>query len=281
MSQDYTKSRAAPGSQGEWFPNAQKDSAWGRLEPLVGAEQLRTFLFVPLVSAVKDPTTGKRRELTNPDLDDIIREAVAQIEVQLSMTVFDTQFQERHPFDRFDYQSYGYLRLKQKPCASVERLAVVQNSGEAIYVVPNEWISVGNLNRGQINILPSTVALASNGENATVNGALTFIMIMMQQGWVPDFWEVTYTAGFRDGLLPQALNSLIKYVAGIEVLSRLAATYAGVNSASLSIDGLSQSSSGPGPQLYETRIKQMSDQRDKLFRRWKVLIGQRMIVGQI
>lgn len=280
MSQDYTKSRAAPGSSGEWFPNAQKDSAWGRLVPLLGPQELRTFLFVPLVSAVKDQH-GKRREMSDSDLADVIRESVGLIETQLSMTIFDVQYQERHPFDRFDYQSYGYLRLRQKPVASVERLAVVQNSGDAIYVVPNEWISVGNLHKGQINILPSTVALASNAENAAVNGALSFIMIMMQQGWVPDFWEVTYTAGFRDGLLPDALNLLIKYVAGIEVLSRLAATYAGVNSASLSIDGLSQSSSGPGPQLYETRIKQMSDQRDKLFRRFKAMIGNRMMVGQI
>ena len=108
-----------------------------------------------------------------------------------------------------------------------------------------------------------------------------FLNILGQKPWVPAFWGIEYTTGFQNGQVPVIVNDLIGTIAAQRVLSMLAATYARSNSTSLSIDGMSQSISTPGPQVFKVRLDELAEQRKLLTNKVKKLFQQKFIVGNI
>jgi hypothetical protein len=87
-------------------------------------------------------------------------------------------------------------------------------------------------------------------------------------------------AGFDEGKLPKVMNEIIGMSAAIDVLSMLSTTNKS-NSHSLGIDGMSQSISGQGPQVYDGRIKQLEEQRRLLMNKVKSLFQLNLISGTI
>src|SRR6185436_18720658 len=105
--------------------------------------------------------------------------------------------------------------------------------------------------------------------------------ILGNKPWVPAFWGMEYTTGFKDGLIPVFINDLIGTIAALRILSMLAATYAAANSSSLSIDGMSQSISTPGPQLFKLRIDELTAQRDLLVKKVKKIFNMKFVLTAI
>jgi hypothetical protein len=159
--------------------------------------------------------------------------------------------------------------------ASIESMTVTPSDELDIYEVPLDWIETGNLHRGQVNLIPLTIALTKQGSltpTATTGGAL-MLSLLGYSSWVPAFWKVKYTVGFPSGKVPKVVNNLIGCVAAIEVLSLLASTYAKNQSGSLSIDGMSQSISTPGPQIFTQRIADLTAKRVLLTKKLKTWAG--------
>jgi len=90
---------------------------------------------------------------------------------------------------------------------------------------------------------------------------------------VPALWQATYTTGFKEGRIPSAVNQLLGVIAAMEILSMLAITYSRSSSASLGIDGLSQSVSTPGPALFDVRIAALGEKRKWLVSKLKRQFG--------
>jgi hypothetical protein len=277
---DYTKSKSGPGVL---FPTNALESSWIKVEPLVTPEQIRSrHLFgIPLVSGMKDPLTGKSQVYTDDLIKDTIDRAVAIVEAETHLDIFPVQHQEKHPFDRQEYQSFGYFRVRHRPVSSVQKLAITPPSGQELYIVPNEWIETGYLVHGQINLIPLGNAIAYGNVAQVGSGGALFLNVFGQQPWTPAFWAITYTSGFPDGMIPKILNELIGVVAAMEVLGALAATYAKSNSHSLGIDGLSQSISTPGPQLFAQRMQELGEKRRMLSKKLKALYGQTIFSGNV
>lgn len=280
MSLDYSDSKYPVGSTaGEIYPqNAKDTTGWNRLEPLVSAQILKTrHLFgIPLVSMVPNPVTKKRQELTDDIINDLIQMAVSKVEELTGTMIFPCQFREKHPFDRNTYDSFGYMRVHNRPVSSLERITITTSNGADIFAVPLDWVETAYLIRGQINIIPMTIS-TPDGNNVIAatqsGGGAAFLAFLSYKGWIPAFWQIEYTCGYKDGTLPKIINNLIGIVAAMDVLSMLGATMAISTSASLSIDGLSQSSSGPGPQVYATRIADLEKERDKYVKIVKRMCG--------
>jgi hypothetical protein len=76
------------------------------------------------------------------------------------------------------------------------------------------------------------------------------------------------------------VNELIGTIAAIAILSEIAATFI-YNSQSQSQDGISQSSTGPGPRIYQLRIEELMLKRDELTRKLKAIFSTRLFVGNI
>lgn len=263
---DYTFSKDGIGRTG---PDNVSQSAWKRVEPLVTPTQVKNrFLFgIPLVSAMKDPLTGKPQVYTEDLIKDTVERAVAMAEQETGIDIFPNVNNEKHPFDRVEYESFGYFKLRHRPVASIEKLSITPPSGTDIYTIPQEWVETSYLHRGQVNLIPLGNSIAYGTPAAVGSGGALFLNVLGNQPWIPAFWLTVYTSGFPDGQLPIIVNELIGCIAAMEVLSALAATYAKSTSHSLGIDSLSQSVSTPGPQLFKTRFDDLALKRTTLVKK--------------
>lgn len=280
---DYTATKDALGGV---YPFGAIASTWDRLEPLLSAEQLvGRFLFgIPLVSQTPNFLTGKVDVITAPFINDLITGAVSSIEEETHCSIMPTQVRERHPFDRFEFASCGYFRVRQRPCASIQELAIESSSGDKFFVMPLDWVETGFFHQGQLNILPLSPASASSVGNSIVTGgpaAAIFLSILGQSGAIPAYWTITYTVGFPDGLLPRMVNDLVGIQVAMDLLSMLGATNARTNSTSLSIDGMSQSVSTPGPNIYAVRIQDLATRKAMLAKKLKAKVGQNLFSGNV
>lgn len=280
---DYSNSKGAFG--GVYPETSVGGAAWKRTEPLITPQQLRRrmLLGIPLVSFMKDPITGKPIVVTDDDLQDFIVRAVAMAETETGATIFPEQFNEKQPFDRNEYESFGFFKLMKRPVSSVEEFAVTPANNIDVFSVPLDWVETSYLVRGQLNIVPLTIALTAGGGvvNSQGGGGAVFLSILGNKPWVPAFWRIKYTAGYPDGAIPIIVNELIGSIAAMDVLSQLAATYARSSSASLSVDGLSQSVSTPGPQIYVQRCQELAETRKKLVKKIKTMVGLNIFSGNV
>jgi len=278
---DYNNSRFAPGAA---FPENAIEVSKQDLEPLLTPAQLKVrHLFgIPLVSAVKDPITGKPHILTDDMVLDIINGAVSTAERELRIDLFPVKRREKQPFDINLYNQFGYFQLEHRPCTSVDKLSVTPSNQLDVYVVPNDWVEGAYLNRGQVNIIPLTVAFVQGTYiPQQSSGGAAFLQILGNRAWIPAWWQIEYTSGYPDALMPRTVNEYIGTIAAMEILSMLAATYARSTSHSLGIDGYSQSVGTPGPQIFAQRITDLQDKRKRLHNKLKALYGFKILSGTL
>lgn len=258
-------------------PDSAIDQAdWQHAGPLVTAQQLRDeFLFgIPLVSPNRDPITGKAAVMTDPLVDKIIKKAVTIAAQECRIDIMPVQRVRKLPFDRAEYEAWGYMRLPERPVSSLDSLQVVPSNEQAVYTVPLEWVDAIHLRQGMIFIIPLTVVMANGGVvNSQSAGGALFLSLLGNKPWVPAFWEVTYTSGFRSGAIPVIVNELIGTIAAMTVLSQLAAAHAMDSSFSLGLDGASQSISTAGPEIFAQRMKELADDRQKYVKQIRAWAG--------
>lgn len=280
---DYTNSSVDPRST---YPeNAIDTQEWSRVEPLLTSELLtRRFLKgIPLVSSQKNPLTNKYDVWDEEDLKDVIFRSVSQVEMDAKIDIFPVKRSEKQAFDRNEMIDLGYMRLNHRPILSVDKLSIAPGNSPDILVIAKEWVSHADFPRGLIRIIPTINTIVSGGyipANGSVGQGSAFVALMGGLPWIPAFWTVEYTTGFNNGNIPRVLNELIGCYAAIEVLSMLATTNK-ASSQSLGMDGLSQSTSNAGPQVYDGRIKVLDDRRKQLLGKFKALFGGKFILSNI
>jgi len=215
-------------------------------------------------------------------IEDEIGDAAAKVEFETGLTIFPTSFEEKPPFDKHLYESFFYLKTKNRPIMSIEALRVTPSNEQDIFEMPIEWVETANLHRGQVNVIPYSIALTRQGTAVPATGSgPAFLSVFGWRNWVAAFWRIQYTAGFPSGKIPKVVNELIGVVAAMEILSMLASTYGKGQSSSLSIDGLSSSTSSPGPEIFTRRLKDLADKRVWLTSKLKAWAGLKLAVGTI
>lgn len=269
---DLTNAKIPPGAI---LPeNAIADSRF-TLEPLMTVQQLTTrYLFgIPLVSPYIDPVSKKRPVMEPAMIQDIINGAVSLAETDLKIDIFPVLRKEKDAFDINLYNSLGYFMLPHRPCSALIKLSVTPSNEQDVYVVPLQWVEGAYLVRGQFNIIPLTVAFVQGTYiPQQSSGGAAFLQILGNKSWIAAWWQYEYISGYPGGSIPRVVNDYIGVLAALEILGMLSALYR-TNSHSLGADGLSQSVSGPGPQLYLPRIKQLEEKRNKLMGQIKAWYG--------
>lgn len=274
---DYSDSKA---TIGDVYPVHATDASSPRLEPLINPDQLvlRFLWGIPLVSAIRDPSTNKLVKMTDNQIQDLIDSAVQDLELELRMDILPVQHKEKHAYDEAYYKAYGYLQLNHRPIASIEKVTITPANNEDLYEIPKEWIEVAFLPQGQLNVLPMQGTLVQSGlipSNNSIMGGSLFFGVSNFRNWIPAYWQVLYTSGFPEGLVPRVINDLIGVQTAISILSMLAATYVRANAYSLAIDGLSQSVSTPGPQLFALRIQELKEKKEQIISKIKTMYGRK------
>lgn len=275
---DYTDSK--PGL-GEVFPDGKIDGTWSRTSPLITPDKLRSkhLWGLDLVSGMKSSITNERQQMDNDAIEDFILDACSTVELETGLTIFPTQLEAKFAYDPQHYKSFGYLMIPERPVASIEEFKISMSNNVDVFTVPIDWVETARLHKGQINLMPLTLMYASNGSSQAMGGfagSSVFLSIFSTNRWTPSFWHLKYTTGFPDGMIPNVVNNLIGTTAAMDILSQLASTYARATSASLSIDAMSQSTSGPGAQIYMQRYKELEEKRGMLVSKLKAKFALRM-----
>jgi hypothetical protein len=270
------------------YPNSAIEADYKRNEAILTPDQLvrRFLLGIDLSSQMKDPFTGKPMRWTPEMVQDIIDGALTTAEAETGIFLRPVVFREKHPFDRFAYASYGFFRLRNTPVTKIVTVGVVPPTGESVYSMPLEWVETAYSPSGQINIIPMTAAQVGGSSTGifpgqSSNGGAFYLTVVQNAGWVPAYWEIEYISGFCDGMVPRFVNDYIGAIAAMEILSMLATTYAKVQSHSLGIDGLSQSVSTPGPQIFKVRLDELEKKRDLLKKKLKSMFGKKIFVSNV
>lgn len=247
-----------------------------RIEPFLTPEQLKSRFLkgIPLVFFNGD-------KFTDAEFKDRIYLAQNQAELNLNVTITRELRQEKLAFKREDYKAYIHLKASQGPLCSIHQLAIVSADKNVIFEIPPQWIETANFNKNLINVIPLLAAYGvSSVQGAVGNAGIAFLAMMDGLNWTPAYWQIQYTSGVsnQEGTVPSVVNEYIGCIAAIEILSQIAATFI-YNSQSQSQDGISQSSTGPGPRIYMLRIQELEKRIAKLERKLKAIFSQNFFVG--
>lgn len=267
---------------GALLPEHAIQTVWPRLQPVLSVAAFKgLFLFgIPLVGQVPDPVTGRRQMLTDELLQHYLERAVLQAETESQTWITPVAVQERHPWDSHRFAAFQYLASKHRPLAAVTRLSIQMSNGDYIYDVPLEWLDLSYGVKGQINVQPLGLMRASSpGGSASLPASTNWPQIIGGYPWTPALWTLECIAGWPDGLVPVAFNDLIGCIAAQEILSQLAATHAQRTSTSIGIDGVSESASGPGPQVYKLRMDELTEKRRRAMRQCRVMVGNSLFTS--
>jgi hypothetical protein len=247
--------------------------------PLITPEFIKTHMLfgIPLVSGMPDPITGKAMVMTDELIKEHISRAIGILQTETDLSIMPKTVAEKHAFDRNLYNSFNFIALRQRPCVALISLQIVSSDNKVLFTWPLDWIDIGQLQYGQINTVPLSQCVTSGGavQSSPGNSAF-FVNLLSHNQWIPSWHMVTYRTGFPNGRFPREINELIGSIAAIEILAELAATHARVTSKSISIDGQSQSSTGPGPTLFDARIKTLQEKRAMLVGRVRAKYGTTM-----
>jgi hypothetical protein len=247
-----------------------------RCEPFLTPEQLKSRFLKGINLKFRNGDS-----FTDDELKDRINLAMNEAELLLGCSITREAFKEKTAFDYNLYKSYIHINVEHKPMISIEHLAIVSSDGNNIFELPAMWIEAANFSKGLINVIPLLAAYGVNNiQGAVGNAGIAFLTVLSGLQWVPAYWQVNYTSGLsnKEGNVPIPVNELIGTVAAIALLSEIGPTNI-FNSQSQSQDGISQSSSGPGPNLYVKRIEDLTTKRDELIRKMKSIFSNRYFVG--
>jgi len=251
-----------------------------RVEPFLTPEQLRSRFLkgIPLVFPNGDT-------FSDDELKDRINLAQNQAELNLKVTITRELRQEKLPFKSQDYKAYLHMKVEQGPICSIHQLAIVSADKNNVFEIPPEWIEAANFSKSIVNVIPIMAAYGVNsvqgaGGNASNGAGVAFLSMLDGMNWVPAYWQVKYTSGLsnQEGTVPVVVNEYIGVIATIDILSIIAATFI-YNSQSQTQDGISQSSSGPGPRIYLLRIEELERKKASIEKKLKTIFSQNFYVG--
>ena len=247
-----------------------------RVEPFLTPEQLKSRFLKGIPLSFPNGDT-----FTDDELKDRIYLAMNEAELLLKTTITREQRQEKLSFKSEDYKAYIHIKAEQGPICSIEQLAIVSADKNNIFQLPAEWIETANFTKGIINVIPLLAAYGVNSvQGAVGNAGIAFLTVLDGLNWVPAYWQIQYTTGIsnREGSVPAVVNELIGCIAAIAILSEIAATFI-YNSQSQSQDGISQSSSGPGPRIYLLRIEELTKKQDTLDKKLRGIFSNKFFLN--
>lgn len=221
---------------------------------------------------------------TDEELKQEIEMAISEFELMTGFVVNKVQDSLRVPFDRDLYKSFVFIKTNHGPILSIEEIQIQSSTGENIYKLPPDWIEVGNAHKRQVNLIPilSIFGAAGLQDGRPSNAGLIFLQAVNNFQWLPAFFTIKYTYGLshKEGEVPIPVNQIIGMTAAIAILSNLQAGNK-YNSTGVSQDGISQSASSPGPQVYAKRIEDLEIKRQAMLKKLKAVFTNKYFMSNI
>lgn len=212
------------------------------------------------------PLTGE--PITVKDVERYLTSAVSEVQMDLGCDVFPTEHYQSHDFiDGMFSANFTGLKLARWPAWKVlsvkMKFAHTQTSTPfQSYTMPAAWVA---LRRNRITIAPSYGGMiVQQTADASAAGIFQYITGFARGAYHPAMIETQYVAGFDHDMFPAILKDLILTIASIRMLTDLGPKLFPYQSASVSLDGISQSASLPGPAYLLQMIEALKLKRAEL-----------------
>lgn len=200
-----------------------------------------------------------------------IKVAQAEVERFFSIKLKRQVYVESKSYSISDFVKWGYI-IATYPVNCAESIEGFYANRKLISY-PKDWISVRRTNSNQFNrsisLIPNSPS--SSGESLIYSTSLHSSQFYGTLGrdTLPNYWQLTYVTGF-DEIPLDLLDLLGKYVSIslLPILSDSMNSLSGISSNSISLDGLSKSSSffaNSQGGIFGARVKQYTEEiKDKL-----------------
>lgn len=217
------------------------------------------------------------------DMQDQIGLAINEVEILCKITLSREQFTDKVPFDINLYKSFVFLKTEQNPILAVQSVQIVSSDGYAIFKIPSEWIEPSSFSKGIVNVIPILGAYSvATGGGVGAYGGIPYLSVFSQLTFIPGFWQIVYQTGVSkiEGQFPTIINDLVGVTAAINMLSIITNMFLTI-SQSQSRDGISQSSSGPGPRMYLPYIEMLQKKQAVLVGKVKACFSTKFLISNI
>lgn len=260
------------------------------METIEGA--FKRFLPLPTIHDVrKFALFGLKRLVDQEQLEEIDDAFVAQYltsainEIEMSLGMFLSPCEQTLVFDYTEgmfASNFSGMKVKQYPVTDI--LSVKLKFSHAMndqpineFTLPPSWISYRNR---RINVLADlgTIKTTARGGDGTV---FSFMAGYVPQAFRPNMISVEVLTGFPEGRVPAIVVDLVITVASIRLLTDVIPMLFPYSSVNVSIDGVSQAASLPGPNFLLNRVQALQTKRKEQESAIQASMGQQIKVGFI
>jgi len=249
------------------------ESGLTRFESLITPDIMRQdYLFgLKLESALTN------QAISDETLQRYINRAISNVEIELKINVNPVKYTDRYDYNLWDYQKYNYIQLNHWPVVQIESIKAKYPNAVDFIQFPSDWISLYN----EFGLLQLTPTNGNITQFFLTNDATYIPLILGSRSNWPQLWQVTYTSGFINDRLPAVINNLIAQNATLQILRLLNPVLFPFNSYGISLDGVSQSVGGPGPQLLTERINETKEEYAKLMNDAKRYWNKNILISSL
>jgi hypothetical protein len=214
----------------------------------------------------KYPLTGE--PITESDVERYLTSAMSEVSMDLGCDVSEIEhFQSCDFIDGAFTTNFTGIKLTRWPAWKILNVRLKFSHTQTqtplmTYTIPAAWIA---LRRNRINITPSYGVMnvqANSDSNAA--GVFQYMTGFSRGSYQPCVIEVQYVSGFSQDRFPAILKDLIMTIATIRMLSDLGPKLFPFSSSSVSLDGISQSATLPGPAYLYQMIEALKLKRAEL-----------------
>lgn len=245
------------------FPvwSVEVDDSVTRYEHIPTPESVKcNFLFgVPLVSSLTGDT------LQDKTIQHYINASISEVEHEFDLYVTPTKFSEKLDYDKEMFvKSYSFIQLKHSNVLNIESFTLTFSNEEDTKVVdfPMEFVHVMP-QEGVIQLVPAFGNTFSGFLLSAFSGTQFHAIRAMGFTNFPGGIRVIYTAGFAKDQIPSIIVDLIEAMAAHKILSLMGPVLFPHSSVGISIDGVSQSTGNPGPNFFQSRLKELEGHIEK------------------
>jgi len=236
--------------------------ALSRVEPLITVEEFKSDYLI----GVRLYDIINKRPITDSDLKRCLIRAMNNVEMSLNLNITPLQRTLKMPFDRLLFNAFGHMEIPVRPILSIDKMSIESADLTDQFIFPANLLETSNLHMGLITfgaisiMTPTGLVNSAGGPGGQSPLVLTSYMNV---SWIPAFYRILVTTGFPENQIPVIVNEMIGVTAAIDMLSRIGVMFRATGT-SLGQDGINQSISGPGPNIYLARIQQLQQRQDQI-----------------
>jgi hypothetical protein len=186
-----------------------------------------------------------------------------ELKTKIHLTPF-TIDDEAHDYHVDEYNNFAYFYIYEYPVLSIDSINAIYPTGQTILLFPSTWVKAYP-RAGQIHLVPTAGTLS---QVLIGQGGSYLPLLSGRLSYLPQLFHIAYKAGFGAGKIPDAVNDAIGLRAAIHVMDTAGSVVIepGIQSKSVSIDGLSQSTAAMVGQFgpYSGRINEYQRRLDDL-----------------